>query len=277
MSKFSKFARDLSEEFGISLEITESTPGQVGIRFGGLEEGSSFSLIVSQQFSSTAVELKPDPYGGEVISEISSLVLKKRSEVLDYLKQKMSSLSRVSLRIDQIDIHNDVLRESVEGKEIEFEAKVFQETSNLSKGIVSEQEILLISTAIGLFLIFLPTKRNVFKSADEVMGYPEGAVESILVNRYERNSKNREICISSHGYNCQGCNFNFKNVYGELGESFIIVHHIVPVSKLGADYVVDPIKDLIPLCANCHAIVHRTDPPLEISELRALMKQQNFL
>ena len=50
---------------------------------------------------------------------------------------------------------------------------------------------------------------------------------------------------------------SFEEVYGEIGKHFIEVHHLIPISERGGDYVVDPVNDLIPICSNCHSMVHR--------------------
>lgn len=50
------------------------------------------------------------------------------------------------------------------------------------------------------------------------------------------------------------------------------VHHIVPVSQIGLDYVIDPLKDLIPVCPNCHSMLHRKDPPLIPEELKRIVE-----
>ena len=38
--------------------------------------------------------------------------------------------------------------------------------------------------------------------------------------------------------------------------------------------VIDPIKDLIPVCPNCHGIIHRTRTPALPDEIRNLIKKQ---
>ncbi len=43
-------------------------------------------------------------------------------------------------------------------------------------------------------------------------------------------------------------------LYGELGEGVIHVHHLKELRSLGEEYQVDPIEDLRPVCPNCHAI-----------------------
>ena len=99
----------------------------------------------------------------------------------------------------------------------------------------------------------------------------EGAQKQITVNVYERNPQARRRCIEHHGSNCKACNFDFYKKYGELGKEFIHVHHIIPLSEVRQGYELDPIKDLIPLCANCHAITHRRKPALSLSELKELI------
>lgn len=102
----------------------------------------------------------------------------------------------------------------------------------------------------------------------EFDGYAEGAVQSTLSNSYERDPRNRKLCLMANGHRCRICGFDFEEVYGELGEGLIHVHHIVPVSKIGPGYIIDPVRDLIPVCPNCHAMLHRADPPLDPDYLR---------
>lgn len=108
----------------------------------------------------------------------------------------------------------------------------------------------------------------------EAKNYPEGATTKIYVNSYERNPRARQKCIEYYGLKCSACEFNFERVYGEAGKGFIHVHHMVPLATVKKSYRVNPVKDLRPLCANCHAIVHRTTPALTIDELVAILKIQ---
>jgi 5-methylcytosine-specific restriction enzyme A len=86
-----------------------------------------------------------------------------------------------------------------------------------------------------------------------------GAIEA-TVKRYERSRINRAACIEIYGAECQVCDFNFKHRYGYIGEGFIHVHHIVPLSTMGGAYELDPAKDLVPVCPNCHAMLHKKKP-----------------
>jgi 5-methylcytosine-specific restriction protein A len=106
-------------------------------------------------------------------------------------------------------------------------------------------------------------------------GLPEGAKTRVEVNKYERSSVNRAVCIAKFGAVCQVCGLDFGERYGDIAEGYIEVHHIVPVSQMAPGYIVNPLTDLIPLCANCHAVVHRLDPPLPIDSLRALLRRED--
>lgn len=99
----------------------------------------------------------------------------------------------------------------------------------------------------------------------------EGATKKISVNSYERNTKARQQCIEYHDCKCWVCEFDFFEAYGELGKDFIHVHHIVPLSEIRQGYEVDPINDLLPLCPNCHAMVHRQIPTMVPKELKLLL------
>jgi 5-methylcytosine-specific restriction protein A len=102
--------------------------------------------------------------------------------------------------------------------------------------------------------------------------YKEGKVMEVFVNRYERNQKARTECIKHYGAICQGCGFDFGEFYGLTAQGFIHVHHIVPLSEIGKSCSIDPIKDLVPLCANCHSVVHLAKLMLTIAELKKLAK-----
>ena len=101
--------------------------------------------------------------------------------------------------------------------------------------------------------------------------YSEGAVLRIEVNRYERDEAARARCIEHYGPVCTVCEFSFADVYGPLLSGFIHIHHLKPLASVGGSYSVDPILDLRPLCANCHAVVHRRELPYSIEEVKAML------
>lgn len=98
---------------------------------------------------------------------------------------------------------------------------------------------------------------NIFPESDDTENALEGAVHAVLVNKYERSSVARQKCIQYYGCKCLVCGFEFEKVYGELGKNFIHVHHLIPLNEIGEEYIVDYKNDLIPVCPNCHAMLHR--------------------
>jgi len=103
----------------------------------------------------------------------------------------------------------------------------------------------------------------------------EGASKTISVNVFERNPVARSKCLAHYGYKCIVCSFDFESFYGSIGQNFIHVHHIVPLSETSGEYELDPIKDLVPVCPNCHAMIHRTRPILTIAEIKEHLKSKN--
>jgi 5-methylcytosine-specific restriction protein A len=185
-----------------------------------------------------------------------------------------SSYSDFSLKIDGIDY--DKIGEFKNGPhKLDFYIDVLTTDSSLSHGLLNQEESDLLDTAVSLFVALLPKSSIPYTNPDEVLGYPEGATSQVLVNRYERDPRNRAKAIAIHGHKCLACGFDFSQSYGDLGTDFIIVHHIVPISKISPDYIVDPEKDLVTLCANCHSMIHRKDPPLSLEELRSIVSKSD--
>lgn len=96
-----------------------------------------------------------------------------------------------------------------------------------------------------------------FNDVDDRVQFHEGHVKSVKVDVYERSSVARGRCIEHYGASCLICGLNFGERYGELGEGFIHIHHLRPLHTIKKDYVVDYKNDLIPVCPNCHAMIHR--------------------
>ena len=113
----------------------------------------------------------------------------------------------------------------------------------------------------------------VFKSSDKQSekAYFEGAQKAILINAYERDRRARAVCLAHHGHVCQVCGFDFEKHYGDIGVGFIHVHHKTELALIGREYRVDPIEDLVPVCPNCHAMLHRRQPAYSVSELKAML------
>lgn len=108
-----------------------------------------------------------------------------------------------------------------------------------------------------------------------VLFFKEGKMRTILTNTHERNARLRAAAVKAHGTHCHVCGFSFAEFYGPHGNGFIEVHHLYPISQYEEEKEINPYKDMITLCANCHRMVHRNPSrPLSIEELRYIIDSQ---
>lgn len=111
----------------------------------------------------------------------------------------------------------------------------------------------------------------------------EGAIRKVTVNAYERNPFARARCIDAHGTLCAVCEIDFGKVYGsEFATNCIHVHHLrslasIALSSNGENYEIDPVEDLRPVCPNCHAVIHKSDPSHSIDQVRAMLRRMGKL
>jgi 5-methylcytosine-specific restriction protein A len=99
----------------------------------------------------------------------------------------------------------------------------------------------------------------------------EGRVSESIIKRYERSAIARKSCLEHYGYQCTVCGFNFEKIYGEIGQQKIHVHHKEMVANGKRE--TDPVENLIPVCPNCHYMLHQRNPPYTPEELEAIMEQ----
>ena len=118
---------------------------------------------------------------------------------------------------------------------------------------------------------------------DENVFISEGR-KIISAQIYERSKLLRDAAIDHYTKNgiivCEACGFDFYKIYGDIGHGYIEIHHQKPIYQYEeADFsrlVTKALEDLIPLCSNCHRMIHRKrDSPLSIEELKEILASQN--
>ena len=101
----------------------------------------------------------------------------------------------------------------------------------------------------------------------------EGETKTVVTKAYERSRKLRNAAIEHYTRNgiitCDCCGFEFKSFYGEVyGTSCIEIHHLKPIFQYASMSVVQTIdealKNLLPVCPNCHRVIHRNNITAEL-------------
>lgn len=103
---------------------------------------------------------------------------------------------------------------------------------------------------------YIGGKRFIWTEQDDREYLECGISEEKIVNVHKRNAAARKACLKFNGCKCKICGFESEKVYGKEFEHLIHVHHIKPISEQKREYSVDPKKDLIPVCPNCHMALH---------------------
>lgn len=144
-----------------------------------------------------------------------------------------------------------------------------------ASGISIKQEV--VDELEKEWFSFLNAQYRVYNAASEAAEakkiFVEGAATRVVQTRYERNLHARNVCLQHYGYSCSVCNFNFENFYGSLGYKFIHVHHLMQVAAIKQEYEVNPVRDLRPVCPNCHAMLHKQNPPITIEALKERLSE----
>ncbi len=139
---------------------------------------------------------------------------------------------------------------SAKNKELSYETI---KQLGIGKGLLQRGEIIKDHTIVQHILDNFDVEFNKITNT-----YEEGMAHSVSVISYERNPLARKECLKKFGYSCFICKMNFEETYGEIGKDFIHVHHKIPIStKAGESHIVNPGADLIPVCPNCHSMLHR--------------------
>lgn len=161
-----------------------------------------------------------------------------------------------------------------QGKKVSSSDHVFDGALQIDGRAVSdeldESATELLSTIVSIFGFMAGEEDN-----QEFLEFrEEGAAKQVWARKYERSRFNRNLAIQIHGLTCLGCGFNFEKFYGIVGDGIVEIHHLEPVHLMEAVRVVDPRTELVPLCSNCHTLVHKIDPPYTLRELQHFVENK---
>lgn len=263
----SMVVRALTERSGVGLSWTRTTNGLPALRVAGPDPQHGVAITLDRRNFAVSSELVPEPYAGGLLRMMGENVTGDRQlwrGLFDEGRARGQSLTvlvngEVVEEVD--DLPDDTWRT------LEFEASIRLAACGGDPALALEE---VATTSLSLILAGIdPNPDEVEEDDSEQVSALEGTARRMLANRYERSRANRLRCIRHYGATCWVCDFDFKQRYGPAGDGLIVVHHVVPVSQLGPAYRLNPLRDLVPLCDNCHRMVHTQDPPISPEALRA--------
>lgn len=235
----------------------------------------AFSVRLTMAWRRLTITFEPGSFAGGLLEDIAQADADGRALFRYTLQNARSSGADIILRIDGADQPYDA--DGFWGtpwKRMHLELR----KANLLLGDSDDEDDIILRNWSAPFMAALVAILPIEDEHDDddvtglQAGFPEGAARQVLVNRYERDRRNRAAAIAIHGLSCRACDMNFAERYGPVAAGYIEIHHTVPVSRLGAGYVINPQTDLIPLCSNCHTVAHRQDPPIPAETIRSMMR-----
>ena len=246
------------------------------LRPRGLPADHTFGMRTTLGWRRLRIEFEPGKFAGSLLAEMGKVDVEGRSAFHAVLTEGQRLGAEIDLEVNGV-------RFSFDSDDVWAQTwsrlALSMNKGQLELGIdEGEPDARIVCRWTGLFaaavVAILPTEEVDGSAESEVIGYPEGALVTVQTNRYERDRRNRAAAIAIHGTACKACGLEMGNRYGKIAVGIIQVHHVTPVSELGAGYVIDPVRDLVPLCPNCHTIAHRRNPPLTVRDIQLLLQQE---
>ena len=252
----------LEDKFHIKFNVDKIGSDSVKISLTNTNN-DSFDMVVSiKDDLRLTIVVSPEKYARSFVELINRSSVEKRQLFCNYWD--LLDPKHISVKINEIPISKDSFMADISEWQtfsLRYSISPYYE-ENQNKNICAYEAI---SNIFAMMLSLIEYT---------IEGYEEGNVKLVVHKKYERNPINRQLCLINKGYKCSVCGFDFKEHYGEIGNGYIEVHHTIPVSQMGLHYIVDPIKELYPVCSNCHSMLHRKDPAYTIDELKSIMEKQ---
>jgi 5-methylcytosine-specific restriction protein A len=245
-----------NSEHDFMLRLTE-LPSPIGIQ-----------IHVSDNLLLWRFETSLDPYARPTVALSKEVFEINRDAILGFCEHAKSNSREFSFNVNNSSLRDLEPEEPWE----EFKIVMTRPYENLEYSMIAlRQGLIDLLTLINSLTRSTDSDPELdFKDGDF---REEGELTLDMCRKYERSRFNRDLCLSYYGYNCKVCGISMKDIYGEPGSKVVHVHHIVPVSLMEGPKVLNPIKDLVPLCPNCHNVAHRKNPPYSVDELKNFLSQ----
>ncbi len=253
----------------VQAQINPGPPPMLDISPSDAHPNDAFSIRFSPGWRAAEAEFVPGRFAAPLIAQMGTAQADSRSALAAFATALGIRKTRLTFRVNGRDVSP-------------FQTEDWPDTWNRvelharsAPQVIEQDDLAQMRQLIGELVVpvfgMVAALIGVEEPDVPVEGATEGTPYQSLVTRYERKKVNREACIQLKGLFCAACGFDFSAFYGPLGAGYVEVHHTTPVSQLGPEYRINVATDLEPLCANCHAIVHRQDPPIPVHQIAELV------
>ena len=254
---------EISARSGVALElcsIRRAGSEYFGFRPLGLHDGRGFSIALARTVFRTSAVFVADRFAGEMLRRIGSHT-SAELRWPDLVAEGDSRGINTIVTVNASDVADVASMQPSVWQALEIECS--QRIPSITTPDWIEDLVCVGEQVLGMVLTGLDL------DDEEVLeGQEEGGSRTVVSTRYERSRVNRMRCIREYGTSCWVCDFDFGQTWGGIGFGFVEVHHRVPLAMMPENYRVDPIRDLIPLCSNCHSMIHKRVPVFQPDELR---------
>ena len=274
-------SRNLTKLTGVDFELDSKsdkrTENILKLNPSFVDPNHTFSISIEMEWKTLDIRFQPGQFASQLLSDMSNADEAGRALFVSTLSKLHQLGAKIEFHVNSI--QREIRDNSVWGEDwrrLSLSLTKGQvEFSDVNEDEAFNKIVDWTCKFVSAVLTIIPFEEKLDCCLESLEGFPEGGVQTVQVNRYERERRNRIIALSLHGHRCAACDFDFGEIYGNVAEGYIQIHHTTPISEISDRYCINPETDLIPLCSNCHSVVHLKNPPHTIDEIKALIKIRN--
>lgn len=238
--------RQLPTELGVSY-----TNGELLVRDRTIDPGKGYLLKIKKEERYFQAVFEFEDYARQLAEHAAGQLAAEKHFLADLAKKYPAFSGRIFRRTSENMFDPATAQQELWWVAFEYKAG-------------NEEPEMLIFADILLFLLF-------FLFPYQTIGEEEGSAGDKISTSFERSRFNRALCLAFHGYDCKACGLNMRDIYRGLKSDFVHVHHLNPIAESGVTKP-DPVRDMVPLCPNCHAVAHMKNPPYTVQEIKQMIK-----
>lgn len=269
------FAVDaVHRRIGVPVEATLIPGGEPSLALvpSGVHQHDSFAVRFSPGWRAAMAEFVPGKFAAPLIPLMGKADSGSRSTFAAFADALKARRTHLSFRVNGTDISPFNTTDWPDNWiQVSLQARSARQV--IEPNDIAQMRQLILDLVIPVFGMVVALI-GIEEDERPVEGVSEGMPTQVIATRYERKMVNREACIQLKGLRCAACGFDFSDFYGPLGVGYVEIHHTIPISRIGPDYRINVSTDLEPLCANCHAMVHRENPPIPVPVLAGLISHR---